>query len=67
MTKEQFIQAYCERSKVTAEWFNDYFVALPCACDSDICEGWAKIRNDPESIADHIRFYLPEGFEVTGG
>lgn len=65
MTRKEFIDAYMARSKIPEEcrtddgFVRDGFrrVALPCHCDSEGCEGWAMIRDDPEDIELHTRLY----------
>ena len=59
MTKEEFEQGYCGRSNISREYYKQYFVTLPCACDYERCEGWAKVNNDPNSIKTHKMFYSP--------
>ena len=60
ITKGEFEKNYCARSGITKEFYDKYYVTLPCACDYEECEGWAKIRNDPQSIDEHKRFYEPK-------
>jgi len=57
MTKEEFIEYYCRNSKITREYYDRYYVALPCNCGEYMCQGWASIRNNPDIIEDHKRFY----------
>jgi len=41
ITREQFAQAYAERSGVTVEWLAEQGrEARPCDCDYEGCEGW---------------------------
>jgi len=40
--------------------YRKYRVTLPCACDSELCEEWAAIPNDPISIEDHLKFHTPK-------
>ena len=60
-TKEEFEKGYCERSGLTIEEYHRNHVTLPCACDFDGCEGWARIINYPDIIADHKLFHTPKG------
>jgi hypothetical protein len=60
VTKEEFIREYCDRSGITWEWLSQTTVVLPCTCDSDICQGWAMILNDPDTIRTHLFFYGPD-------
>jgi hypothetical protein len=75
LTSDQFIDAYLKRSgeKYGApdRWLQyrtpygfqmpgcKERIALPCSCGEEGCEGWAMVRNDPESIADHQGTYGP--------
>jgi hypothetical protein len=60
MTKEEFIQDYCNRSDLSWEWLSKYKIALPCACGEDECDGWAMVSIDPITIKDHIGLYAPK-------
>lgn len=64
MTKEEFIAGYCERSGVTWKYLSQRKVALPCECDSDLCEGWAMVSNNPASIETHMELYAPKQDET---
>lgn len=68
MTRSEFIERYLARSGLSPVAGNDGvmippsaghpgYIALPCDCGEDSCVGWAKVRNDPESIADHNQLY----------
>jgi hypothetical protein len=73
MTRDEFIDGYIRRSvhaakaTRTADGFkvegmrHPGFVALPCACGAAVCEGWAIVSNDEQSIADHERFNVRDG------
>lgn len=74
MTRTEFILGYLSRSElpvssriedgVMIDPIADYpgSIALPCACGDEECQGWAKVRNDPESIACHEELYgVPGG------
>lgn len=67
ITKEQFEKAYCERSNITLTYYHSHFVALPCACDYEQCEGWASVTNDADMIAAHMRFYAPRVGQESNG
>lgn len=66
MTREEFVKAYAERSGRSGLWAllgfieteGRYKIAMPCACDSEDCPGWAMVT--PESIDDHLRLDAPE-------
>lgn len=64
MTKEEFEQGYCKRSNILRASYNRYYVTLPCACDYEKCEGWGKVRNEPDSIKDHMFLYAPATKEI---
>jgi hypothetical protein len=59
VTKEQFIQRYAKRSDVTWEYLSQFQVALPCECGNEMCEGWAMVDNNAESIRAHNELYGP--------
>ena len=46
MTKEEFIEGYCNPSKVTWEWLSQYLDAVPCDCGEDGCNGWRMVNKD---------------------
>lgn len=56
MDKEQFINGYVSRSNITREFYDEHFVALPCFCEDESCDGWASIHNTDEMIAIHMQF-----------
>ena len=67
MTRTEFIKAYAKRSNMSDKWavlgfleFDDRYVwvALPCACEDESCEGWAMVS--PSSVASHLELYAPE-------
>lgn len=61
MTKEEFVAKYCKNSDITeAELISFNKIALPCNCDFTMCNGWAMIANDPESIRTHQDLYQNE-------
>ena len=51
MTREEFIAAYCERSGVSWDFLASWRKAVPCDCGSDLCEGWALIPLEFETVA----------------
>ena len=74
MTKDEFIAAWCAEKRFTLAQFHDFYVALPCACDHEGCEGWGAVPNKPDCIEDHMRLYAPdgwtqssEGWDITEG
>lgn len=44
MTKDDFISGYIKRSEVTREFFNENYIAIPCDCDYENCNGWAAVE-----------------------
>ena len=41
ITREQFEDAYANRSGVTVEWLKQHGrEARPCNCGDELCEGW---------------------------
>lgn len=51
MTREEFIEAYCERSGVSWVWLSERRDAIPCDCDSGICDGWQMVpKRHPDRV-----------------
>lgn len=63
MTAAEFKQGYCERSEITAFYFDKVFVVLPCDCGEAGCHGWqAAFRPDKDRRdEDRARESLKEG------
>lgn len=71
MTRTEFIEAYAKRSEVAPEGaslgflrvpgesINNSLIAMPCACDSEKCEGWGMISSMMQ-LDHHMRFHAPE-------
>jgi hypothetical protein len=57
MTRDEFIDGYCERSHINRAELNKWRVALPCACGESACEGWAMVSRDPDLMKDHLKAY----------
>lgn len=57
MTEQEFKTAYCERSNIKKEEFDNHFVVLRCQCSDSTCQGWACVSNDKRSIEIHKKFY----------
>lgn len=57
MTKVEFEQGYITRSKITKELYDKNLVTLACHCGETVCDGWAAIHNDEDSIKDHNDLY----------
>ena len=47
MTRDEFIDGYCARSNITRAQMKEFgFMAVPCDCGEESCQGWAMIHND---------------------
>jgi hypothetical protein len=57
MTKEEFIKRYISNSGMPREDFAEYFIALPCQCGAQNCDGWAAVFNDRLMIDIHNELY----------
>ena len=65
LDRQEFIIRYLERSKLTQFRIAEGYlipgctgrIALKCNCGEKICEGWAMVSDDPESIELHNRLY----------
>jgi hypothetical protein len=65
MTQAEFIRAYAARSHLPADnailgfiRLGDHvWIALPCACDDEGCEGWAMVS--AEGVTTHLELYAP--------
>ena len=57
MTKEEFEKGYLERSGLSQKFCNEHFVTMECNCGEEICDGWAQIRNNEESIKTQKELY----------
>lgn len=66
MTRREFVAAYAERSDLSAQWAalglidvgGKTMVAMPCACEEAMCEGWVMLSAD--SLDHHLRTSAPE-------
>jgi hypothetical protein len=66
MTRAEFIKSYAAKSNLSAEWADLGFLeiagnarpVLPCACENELCEGWAIVA--PDSVDSHLELYAPE-------
>lgn len=65
ITKEEFITGYCERSEITRKLYDEWFAALPCACDYAGCTGWATVSRG--GIKDHMALYAPRDLVYEEG
>lgn len=62
MTRREFIDGYVLRSDIalyaTEDGFHipgmDPWIALPCTCDEEGCEGWAMISTSGTSVVVHL-------------
>ena len=57
MTKDEFIDSYCKKSKISWDKLSKSQVVLPCECKDELCQGWAMVSNDQDSIKSHIDLY----------
>lgn len=54
MTRDEFIDRYCARSKMTREQFFEHGDAVPCNCGEGTCAGWQyKTQPDPDDRCGH--------------
>ena len=60
MTRSEFVEGYCVRSKLSKVDFYKYFVAIPCSCDDKSCKGWAAIGLNSLAIESHLALYAPD-------
>lgn len=63
MNQDEFERDYAKRTGVTVTQFRDHMIGLPCACEDAECRGWAAVSRDPETIAEHLRYFAPFGSE----
>lgn len=47
MTREEFIEEYCQRSGISWEELSKRREAIPCTCGEDLCKGWAMVSVEP--------------------
>jgi len=52
MTREEFIQQYCEGSGISWDLLSKRRTVEPCDCGEAICEGWAMIPIEEENHLD---------------
>jgi hypothetical protein len=50
MTKQEFIQSYCQRSSIAPELILKTNIAIPCNCGDEMCDGWAMVSKDDPAI-----------------
>lgn len=50
---EEFIAAYCLRSKIPRAEYDERFVCMPCTCGEKGCKGWATVTRDDVAIKYH--------------
>ena len=48
MTKDEFVEDYCNRSQVTLEWLSKFRTAVPCDCGESVCAGWQMVSTMPQ-------------------
>jgi hypothetical protein len=59
MTRLDFIDSYCKRSRVSWDELSKRQIVLLCECKQEFCQGWAMVNNDLYSIKRHIDLYAP--------
>jgi hypothetical protein len=57
MTQQEFIDAYCKRSRVEWDFLSQHRFAAPCDCGAAECHGWrmlsrALLTDDPEFMTE---------------
>ena len=60
MNKEEFVAGYSARFGISLDELSKHNVVLSCACKDELCEGWAMIPNDVDSVMAHIKLYPPD-------
>ncbi len=64
--RKQFVENYAQRSGIESRFSSlgfldcdgETLIALPCECESALCEGWAMVS--PSAVDTHLRMYAPE-------
>ena len=59
MTRDEFIDSYCKKSKVSWDKLSKTQVVLPCECKEELCQGWAMVSNNQYLINRHVDLYAP--------
>lgn len=57
-TKNEFEKMYIDLSGEDKEWYEKYYVTLPCNCGESRCDGWAAVDNNERDILHHKRLYI---------
>lgn len=67
MTRAEFVRFYAKNCGQSDKWAElgiiDFGggvirVALPCACDNEVCSGWVMVTG--ETLLHHLEFDAPE-------
>lgn len=60
MTREEFIEGYCGRSKASWAWLSVRREAIPCDCEEPECRGWqmAHVKRELNARCDRCGMYL---------
>jgi hypothetical protein len=66
MTKQEFIDNYCNSNDGKSAFNNKLIVCLPCSCGQGNCKGWAMVSNNELSIKAHNKLYSQEKPSSTG-
>jgi len=57
ISRNEFIERYCENSGIEWSELKKSKVVLPCGCDYEACQGWAMVMSDFQVIEHHKFFY----------
>jgi len=60
LTADEFKVRYCNRSKISIEFFDLHMVVLPCCCGDSNCTGWAAVSIEPDAQRRHTDLYGPQ-------
>ena len=60
MTKHEFIKAYCEGLGEAWDDVKKTRSPMPCACEEPGCDGWAMVRQNPDSLEHYWQFDAPK-------
>jgi len=60
ITMETFESVYRRASHIDQDYYNRWFITLPCNCGEQGCRGWAAIGRNWDAIQHQLGFYLPD-------
>lgn len=58
INKIKFEQDYINRSEISLEEYQEWFVTLPCKCGASDCEGWSAVHANYHSVGIHVDLYM---------